>query len=160
MGADGSNPAALNTGSASDIPESAPRFSPSGDRILFSSPRTNTSQIWIVPAAGGTATQVTHEVNGAFFGSWSPDGNVIFYVDGTDRTKIHKVDVASGDVTDYVTDGTDVGNPDCTNSLCLVVTNATGSARDIYAYIGAGDTAPIPVLNSSAAEYDPAILHP
>jgi hypothetical protein len=160
MNADGSDPAALSTGSASNIPESAPRFSPTGDRILFNSTSTNTSQIWIVPAAGGTPTQITHEPNGAFSGSWGPDGDVIFYVDGSDRTKIHKVDVASGEVTNYVTDGTDVGNQDCTNALCLVVTNATGSARDIYAYIGAGDAAPVPVLNSSAAEYDPAILHP
>ena len=160
MGADGSNPTALNTGSNSDTPESAPRYSPGGGRILFNSPRTNTSQIWIVAAAGGTATQVTHDVNGAFSGSWGPDGDVIFYVDGSDRTKIHRVEVSSGDVTDYVTNGTDVGDQDCTNSLCLVTTNATGTARDIYAYIGAADSVPIPVLNTSAAEYEPAILHP
>lgn len=160
MHADGSNPTALNTGSSTDVPESAPRFSPGGGRILFNSPRTNTSQIWIVAAAGGTATQVTHDVNGAFSGSWGPNGDVIFYVDGSDRTKIHKVVVSSGDVSDYVTNGTDVGNQDCTNALCLVTTNATGSARDIYAYIGAADSSPIPVLNSSAEEYEPAILHP
>ena len=159
MGADGSNPTALNTGSATDVPESAARFSPGGDRILFSSPRTNTTQIWIVPAAGGTATQVTHDANGAFFGSWSPDGNSIYYVDGTDRTKIHNVDVASGTVTDYVTGGTDVGDPACTNQVCLVVSGATGVSRDIYAYIGAGDTAPLPVLTTTSAEYEPAIIN-
>jgi WD40 repeat protein len=160
MGADGSNQTALNTGSDADIPESAPRYSPGGGRILFSSPRTNTTQIWIVPAGGGTATQVTHDVNGAFFGSWSPDGGSIFYVDGADRTKIHKVDVSTGDVTDYVTDGTDVGDAACTASVCMVVTNATSSNRDILAYVGPGDMAPTPVLNSSANEYEPAILHP
>ena len=158
MGADGSNPTAVNTGSGTDIPESSPRYSPGGGRILFSSPRTNTTQIWIVPAAGGTATQVTHDVN-AFFGSWTPDGNFIFYVDGADRTKIHKVDVATGDVTDYVTGGTDVGDATCTASACIVVTNATSLNRDILAYIGAGDTAPIGVLTSSANEYEPAVLH-
>jgi len=159
MGADGSNPTALNTGSSSDIPESSPRYSPGGGRILFSSPRTNTTQIWIVPDTGGTATQVTHEVNGAFFGSWTPDGNSIFYVDGADRTKVHKVDVTSGDVTDYVTGGTDVGDATCTASACLVVTNATSLNRDILAYIGPGDTAPTPVLTTSANEFEPAILH-
>jgi WD40-like Beta Propeller Repeat len=160
MNADGTNPTALNTGSTSDVPESSPRYSPGGGRVLFNSPRTNTSQIWIVPAAGGTATQVTHEVNGAFSGSWGPDGDVIYYVDGTDRSKIHKVVVSTGVVSDYVSGGTDVGNQDCTNALCLVTTNATSSARDIYAYIGTGDSAPIAVLNSSAEEYEPAILHP
>jgi WD40 repeat protein len=160
VNADGSSPAALNTGSATTVPESAPRFSPGGDRILFSSAQSNTSQIWIVPAAGGAATQVTHEVNGAFEGSWGPDGDVIFYVDGTDRTKIHQVVVSTGVVTDYVTNGTDVGNQDCTNALCLVTTHATSSGRDIYAYIGIADSVPIPVVNSSAEEYEPAILHP
>jgi WD40 repeat protein len=160
VNADGSSAAALNTGSATTIPESTPRFSPGGDRILFTSAQSNTSQIWIVPAAGGAATQVTHEVNGAFEGSWGPDGDVIFYVDGTDRTKIHKVVVSTGVVTDYVTNGTDVGNQDCTNALCLVTTHATSSGRDIYAYIGVADSVPIPVVNSSAEEYEPAILHP
>lgn len=159
MGADGSSQVALNTGSDAGVPESSPRYSPGGGRILISSPRTNTTQIWIVPAAGGTATQVTHEVNGAFFGSWSPDGNSIYYVDGADRTKIHRVDVASGDVIDYVTNGTDVGDAACTNVACLVVTNATSTNRDIYAYIGAGDTAPIAILITGAAEFGPAILH-
>lgn len=159
MGADGSNPAALNTGSSSTVSESAPRYSPGGDQILFNSPRTNTSQIWVIPASGGTATQVTHEANGAFFGSWSSDGNSIYYVDGTDRTKIHKVVVATGDVSDYVTGGTDVGFPECTNDLCLVTVNATGVNRDIYAYIGPGDTAPIAFLNTTFAESQPAILH-
>lgn len=159
MGADGSSPAALNTGSATDIPESSARYSPGGGRILFSSPRTNTTQIWIVPAAGGTATQVTHDVNGAFYGSWSPDGASIFYVDGADRTKIHEVDVASGNVTDYVTGGTDVGDAACTASVCLVVTNATSLNRDILAYIGPGDTAPATVLTSSANEFEPAVIH-
>lgn len=160
MGADGSNPTALNTGSATDIPESAPRYSPGGDRILFSSPRTNTTQIWVVPAAGGTAAQVTHDVNGAFFGAWSPDGSSIYFVDGTDRTKIHNIDVASGTVTDYVTGGTDVGDAACTNQLCLVVSGATSINRDIHAYIGAGDTAPLAILITDKAEYEPAILNP
>ena len=160
VNADASSSAALNTGSAATVPESTPRFSPGGDRILFTSAQSNTSQIWIVPAAGGAATQVTHEVNGAFEGSWGPDGDVIFYVDGTDRTKIHKVVISTGVVTDYVTNGTDVGNQDCTNALCLVTTHATSSGRDIYAYIGVADSVPIPVVNSSAEEYEPAIIHP
>jgi hypothetical protein len=159
MGADGSSPTALNTGSATDTPESAPRFSPSGDRILFSSPRTNTTQIWIVPAAGGTATQATHEANGAFSGSWSTDGNSVYYVDGADRTKIHNVEISGGTATDYVTGGTDVGDAECTSDICLVVSNVFGANSDIYAYVGAGDTSPISILNSAASESQPAILH-
>jgi WD40 repeat protein len=161
MGSDGSNPAALSTGSDATVPESAPRYSPDGSELLFNSPRTNTAQIWVMPAAGGTATQVTHEANGAFAGSWSPDGKFIFYIDGVDRTVIHRTTVATGATVSYVTGGSDVGDPACTNDLCLVVTNNTSVNRDIYAYIGEGDTAPLPILNdASISEYQPAILHP
>lgn len=158
MNADGSLPTPVATGADSTVPESAPRFSPGGGRILFSSPRTNTTQIWIIPTSGGAATQVTHEANGAFFGSWSPDGKSIYYVDGVDRTKIHKVDVASGTVTDYVSGGTDVGDQSCTSAACLVVVNQSSANSDIYAYIGPGDTAPIAILNTSASEFQPSVV--
>ena len=68
--------------------------------------------------------------------------------------------VASGDVTDYVTGGDDVGDAACTNVVCLVVTKNTGANSDIYAYIGAGDTEPVAILITSAAEFDPAVLVP
>ncbi len=159
MGADGSSPTAVNTGSADDVPESHARYSPGGGRLLLNSPRTGTSQIWVVPLSGtGSPVQVTHEANGAFNGSWSPDGNSIYYVDGTDRTKIHNVVVASGVTTDYVTNGIDVGDASCTTSLCLVVSRATSSNGDIDAYIGAGST-PLPILITSNNEFEPAILH-
>jgi Tol biopolymer transport system component len=159
MNADGSNPTELATGSAEDLSESNPRYSPGGGRILFSSPRTNTTQIWVMPAAGGPATQVTHEANGAFDGSWSPDGNSIFFVDGIDRTKIHKIDVSSGDETDYVTNGADVGDAACTVSACIVVSGATSANKDIVAYVGP-NSEPISLLQTANNEYEPAIFLP
>jgi Tol biopolymer transport system component len=160
MNADGSNAAPLNTGSSADIPESSPRFNPADDQILFGSPRTNTTQIWTVPAAGGEATQVTHEANGAFSGSWSPDGDFVFYVDGVNRAKIHRIATSSGSVVDYVTNGGNVSGQDCSSELCLVAAGDSGGERDLYAYFGAGDASPLALLNTSADEYDPAFLHP
>ena len=159
MNADGSNPTELATGSAENLPESNARFSPEGGQILFSSPRTNTTQIWVMPAAGGAATQVTHEANGAFDGSWSPDGQSIFYVDGVDRTKIHKIVVATGAESDYITGGDDVGDAACTSHACIVVTGATGTNKNIVAYVGA-NTDPISLLQTDKNEYEPAILKP
>jgi Tol biopolymer transport system component len=159
MGADGSSPTMLATGSATDLPESTARFSPDGSQILFSSPRTNTTQIWVMPAAGGAATQVTHEANGAFDGSWSSDGSSIYYVDGVDRTKIHNVVLSTGEVTDYVTGGTDVGEAACTTFACLVVSGATSSNGNILAYVGA-NSAPISILQTDNNEFEPAILNP
>jgi WD40 repeat protein len=159
MNADGSNPTELATGSAENLPESNARFSPAGGQILFSSPRTNTTQIWVMPVAGGAATQVTHEANGAFDGSWSPDGQSIFYVDGVDRTKIHEIVVATGAESDYITGGDDVGDAACTSHACIVVTGATGTNKNIVAYVGA-NSEPISLLQTANNEYEPAILKP
>jgi TolB protein len=159
MNADGSSPVELATGSAEDLPESNARYSPGGGRILFSSPRTNTTQIWMMPTNGGPATQVTHEANGAFDGSWSPDGSSIYYVDGVDRTKIHNIVVSSGSESDYVTGGADVGSEACTASACIVVSGATGANKNILAYVGA-NTDPVTLLSTDKNEYEPAILHP
>lgn len=157
MAADGSNKAALATGAGSDVPEQNARYSPGGGRILFSSPRTNTTQIWIMPTDGGAATQLTHEANGAFDGSWAPDGKSVYYVDGSDRTKIHNIVVATGVVTDYVTGGVDVGDASCTASVCLVVTGATSNNGNIDAYVGSGSQ-PLSLLITDRNENEPAVL--
>ncbi len=161
MGADGSNPAQLGTGSDSTTPESSPRFSPDGTQILFSSARTGTNQIWVMPAAGGAATQLTHEANGAFSGSWNSDGKSIFYIDGVDRSVVHKIVLATDATVSYVTGGNDVGDEACTKDLCLVTTNNSTINRDIYAYFGEGDAAPLAILNqTNASEFGPAFMHP
>ncbi|MBC8070041.1 MAG: PD40 domain-containing protein, partial [Deltaproteobacteria bacterium] len=55
-----------------------PRFSPDGKHIAFTSDRDGADNIWILPVAGGTPTQVTREdfrlLNSP---SWSPDGKFI-----------------------------------------------------------------------------------
>lgn len=160
MNADGTNQTDLSTGANAYTPETNPRYSPSGTLILFSSPRTGTSQLFTVPIAGGTATQVTHEGNGAFDGSWSADGASIFYVDGLDHTKIHKLELSSGTVSDYVTGGVDVGQPACNATLCLVVSGSTSSNGDIYSYVGVNAHSPLKVVGTGGDERQPAILAP
>ena len=56
-----------------------PRWSPDGTKILFASSRGNTGDhIYIVPAAGGAATQlVAINANGA---RWSPDGDSVAFL--------------------------------------------------------------------------------
>lgn len=160
MGSDGSNPSEFATGSDEFTPETSPKFSPDGTEFLYSSSGTGISQIFTIPTAGGAPTQVTHEANGAFDGAWSSDGKSIFYVDGSDRTKVHKIVIASGDISDYVTNATDVGQPACDATMCLVTSGATRPPGDIWAYFGAGDTNPILVIHTDSNEKQPAILHP
>ncbi len=81
--AEGGESRRLNPGCEND--ESRPRFSPDGQRLIFTSKATNPSQVWIIrfdPAAGalqGAARQLTSLSTGADGAIWSPDGrNVVF----------------------------------------------------------------------------------
>lgn len=160
MNSDGSSPVEVATGFDEFTPENFPQFSPDGSKILFTAAPTGTSQEYVIPTAGGTPTQITHEVNGAFDGSWSSDGNSIFYIDGSDRTSIHNIVISSGAQSNYVTGGRDVGQAACNKALCLVVSGAGTPPGDIYAYIGSNDTTPVLVVHTQSDEREPAILHP
>ena len=77
--ADGSaapRPLTVVEGTAKD---SRPRWSPDGSKILFQSTRTGTSQLWVVPAAGGAPTRLTDIATGAEDAAWSPDGARIVF---------------------------------------------------------------------------------
>lgn len=66
--------------------EERPRFSPNGQRIIFTSKATDPSQIWMCgldPAAGrliGTPQQVTKLSTGADGAIWSADGKNLLLV--------------------------------------------------------------------------------
>jgi len=56
-----------------------PRWSPDGERILFESTRSGTSQLWAV-GADGEPKQLTHISTGATNGIWAPDGKHVAFV--------------------------------------------------------------------------------
>ena len=56
-----------------------PRWSPDGERILFESNRSGTSQLWIL-TADGEVKQLTDISTGASSGIWSPDGKHVAFV--------------------------------------------------------------------------------
>ena len=70
---------------------SSPRFSPDGSRLAFladgeSGPGEDTSQIFVMPAAGGKPSQVTHALEGIDSYAWRPDSAAFAYVTA-DKTK-------------------------------------------------------------------------
>lgn len=71
---DGSKLRRLTNHTASD---SQPLFSPDGNRIAFVSQRTGSSQIFVMPAKGGTPTQITFHSEGYRLHDWFPDGNAL-----------------------------------------------------------------------------------
>ncbi len=62
--------------------DSTPRWSPSGDRLAFTSTRgadDDRPQLWILPTDGGEARQATDVVGGVGSPAWSPDGERIAF---------------------------------------------------------------------------------
>ena len=77
-GPSGQPPARFNASNRSEID---PHYSPSGDKVVFSSNRSGGSEIWVCDADGGNAVQITNFGTSAVTGSprWSPDGRQIAF---------------------------------------------------------------------------------
>lgn len=125
---------ALETGSATSAPETAPAWSPNGATIAFSSTRTGRSEIFTVPAAGGTAVQLTNEIGGAFNPAWSADGSAIYYTSTIGTLHLRRVPVAGGSATDFATDSVDLDAASCNTTVCITAENPAGSSGSVVAY--------------------------
>ena len=73
------------TGAATEITphgksERAPQWSPDGKTLAFLSNRDGSTQVYMMPAAGGTAVLLTLAKNGVSSFHWSPDGRTIAYL--------------------------------------------------------------------------------
>jgi dipeptidyl aminopeptidase/acylaminoacyl peptidase len=88
---------------------SAPRWSPTGDRLAFlavaGEGREAQPQIFVLPMNGGDSMQITQGADGVEQFAWRPDGKMIAYVtpDATDKKAIeeHRDAFEVGD-TDYL----------------------------------------------------------
>jgi dipeptidyl aminopeptidase/acylaminoacyl peptidase len=68
--------------------DTAPRWSPDGERIAFLSNRSGSNQIWSIALAGGEATQLTDLPEPVSGFAWSTDGSRIAFVSKADQQKI------------------------------------------------------------------------
>ena len=67
--------------------DSAPRFSPDGDSLLFLSDRSGSNQAWVMPFAGGEPRRVTDIAGDVAAAEWSPDGRRIALVAPTGKQR-------------------------------------------------------------------------
>lgn len=148
---------ALATGTDASVPEQSPAWSPDGSQLAFTSTRTGTPQVFVVPAAGGTAAQVSHEAGGAFSPVWSMDGKSIIYQSGSGVPTIQRVDISSGATTQLASDSLGIGEPTCNAKLCLGVTNPSDTSGAIVTFTMSSSKTTV-VLARTANERQPALL--
>ncbi len=80
---DGSAPTEPRRLTLAEGVDAEPRWSPSGDRIAFTSTRggdDDRTQLWVLPTDGGEARRATNVVGGVSEIAWSPDGERIAFV--------------------------------------------------------------------------------
>jgi TolB protein len=90
------------------------RWSPDGQRVVFTSKRTGHYQVWEVPAGGGAARRVRSNGATEYQADLSPDGKQLAFLsnlDGPERLLVQ--DLASAAVREIVRHGSDpiFGNP-------------------------------------------------
>jgi TolB protein len=90
------------------------RFTPDGERILFTSLRTGNYQLYEIPVAGGRARRLRTNSATEYQADYSPDGTRLAFLsnlDGPERLLVQ--DLASGAVRELVNQGGGVifGNP-------------------------------------------------
>jgi Tol biopolymer transport system component len=127
-------PTALVTGSATEIPEGAPAWNPAGTTLAFSSARSGTSQIFTMPAAGGSAVELTTEAGGAFNPVWSGDGSTIYYLSATGTTHLRRIQSSGGSATDFESDSLDLDAASCNATVCIAAENPAGGRGSVLAF--------------------------
>jgi len=147
---------ALETGSATSAPETAPAWSPDGSTIAFSSTRTGRSEIFIIPATGGTAVQLTNEIGGAFDPAWNSDGSAIYFTSTIGTLQLRRVPVAGGSAKDFASDSVDLDATSCDASVCLAAEDPAGSQGSILAYPTKGGS-PVSVIPRTRSEREVSI---
>ena len=64
--------------------ESHPHFSPDGQRVAFSSNRSGTNSVYVMPSIGGQANRLSWHAAGGSVRGWTPDGQKVLFASGRD----------------------------------------------------------------------------
>src|SRR2546423_15219205 len=97
---------------------SDPQVSPKGDLVAFTvtdvdkAANKGTTQIYVVPLAGGEPRQLTNDEHSSSSPRWSPDGEKLAFISARDgEDQIWTIDVSSGALKKITSISTGAGDP-------------------------------------------------
>jgi dipeptidyl aminopeptidase/acylaminoacyl peptidase len=82
-----------------------PRWSPDGRFLAFTSNRSETGQIYVIPASGGEPWAVTNGSNAATDAVWAPSSDALYFVAKVDAAEERDSDTKVIDTLKYKFDG-------------------------------------------------------
>src|SRR6266436_2420275 len=95
-----------------------PQLSPRGDQVAFTitdvdqATNKSTTQIYVVPIAGGATRQLTNDEHSSASPRWSPDGEKLAFISARDgESQIWTIDVSSGALKKITSLSTGAGDP-------------------------------------------------
>ncbi len=68
--------------------EQVPVLSPDGSMVAFTSNRSGSNAVYVVPVTGGTPKQLTWHPDGSYVRGWTDDGNRIIYASSRDYAPV------------------------------------------------------------------------
>ncbi len=138
----------------------APAWSPDGTQIAFTSQRSGHRQIWVMPAAGEPASQLTnYPLDGAWDAAWSPDGTAIAFTMYTSQFVGHDIWVvpATGGDAAQVShhdedDGAAAWSADGTE-IVFNTNRGVEPGNDIWMMPAAGEPPATPLITEGSNSY-------
>jgi Tol biopolymer transport system component len=154
----GRNPVDLTADSPAA--DTAPAFSPDGERIAFRSERDG-GGLFVMGSTGESVKRLTRE---GFDPAWSPDGSQIVYAtsDGQNpwnrdsMSRLRVAPVAGGEPRDLTKDGDAVQPAWSPDGRWIAYWGLHGGGqRDIFTIAADGSSGPVAVTNDAAIDCDP-----
>lgn len=133
-----------------------PSWSPDGSKLVFSSDREGTLDLWTIEPGSGRQERLTDALGAEMRPSWSPDGSRIVYVDATGSytENVRIIDVATRQSRDLKEAGTSPGYPAFTpdGKSLIVSTLKNASASQSYVVGGYNQISIVPADGGKGRE--------
>jgi eukaryotic-like serine/threonine-protein kinase len=156
----GRNP--LNLTPDSPAADTAPAFSPDGERIAFCSERDGATSIYVMGSTGESVKRLT---DFGYDPAWSPDGTLIVFSDRDGQDPYSRqvpaylwlVPAAGGEIRQLTHEGDAVQprwSPDGSRIAYWGLKPGSGQ-RDIWTIAASGDVAPVAVTSDPVVDWNP-----